>query len=70
MEKNKKQDHIWVNKIKSEKDVKAVSQKAEGNAEKDPFCVYGHQRHAVGSKIVSNDGPDSECTKESSWENR
>jgi hypothetical protein len=69
MQDNKKQEDITVNIIKSENDVKAVSQKAEGNADKDVFCVYGHKRHAVGSKIISNDGPESECSKEGSWKN-
>jgi hypothetical protein len=69
MQNNKKRDDLTVNHISSQNDMKAVSQKPTGNAGEDPFCVYGHKRHAVGSKISNNDGLEAVCTDEGSWKN-
>lgn len=69
MKNNKKNDMLSVNNIASPNEIRAVSQKPTGNAEDDPFCVYAHQRHAVGSKIKTTDGIESECTNEGSWKN-
>jgi hypothetical protein len=65
MQNRKKQDNISVNII-GENEIKSISQK-RGNADKDPFCVYDHKRHAVGSKIMNDDGSENICTEEGSW---
>jgi hypothetical protein len=70
MQNHKKQDSISVNIINQEDDVIPVSQKPVGNADKDPFCVYNHKRHAVESKIINEDGSESICTKDGTWRNR
>ena len=67
MQNRKKQDDISVNII-GENEIKSISQK-RGNAGKDPFCVYDHKRHAVGSKIMNDDGSASVCTEDGSWKN-
>lgn len=67
MQNHKEQDSISVNDISQENEIKQVSGKTIGNAGKDPFCVYDHRRHAVGSKITTENGLQSECTKEGSW---
>jgi len=69
MQNHKKQDNISVNIINEENEIRHVSQKPAGNAGKDPFCVYDHKRHAVGSKIINDDGSESTCTKDGSWKN-
>ena len=69
MQNHKKQDSISVNVITDPDDIKAVSQKTAGNAGTDPFCIYGHKRHAVGSKIINRDGSETVCTDEGSWRN-
>lgn len=69
MQNHKKQDDISVNVINEEFDVKSVS-KHVGNAGKDPFCVYDHKRHAVGSQIINEDGSKSVCTKDGIWQNQ
>ena len=68
MQNRKKQDSISVNII-GENEIKSVSQKPVGNAGKDPFCVYDHKRHAVGSKIMNEDGSETVCTDDGSWKN-
>ncbi len=70
MQNHKKQDSISVNIISEQNEVKPVSQKPEGNAGKDPFCVYDHKRHAVGSIIVNEDGSQSVCCEDGSWRNK
>jgi hypothetical protein len=67
MQNHKKQDNISVNIINEVNEVKQVSQKPVGNADKNPFCVFDHKRHAVGSKISNGDGSESVCTDEGSW---
>jgi hypothetical protein len=69
MQNHKEQDNISVNIIRPKNDIKAVSKKPVGNADKDPFCVYAHKRHAVGSKIINEDGSESVCTNDTSWKN-
>lgn len=69
MQNHNKQDKIFVNKITPENTVRPTSQKDSGNAAKDTFCVYNHKRHAVGSKLINDDGPDSVCSADSSWKN-
>lgn len=71
MKNNKLKDKLNVNVITSQNDIKAVSDVREGNAATDPFCVYAHKRHAVGSKIINNDGSQMVCTAENngSWQN-
>ncbi len=75
MRNNKKKDDISVNNITSHSDIKAsteikaVTQQPTGNAAVDPFCVYDHKRHAVGSKIKNDDGSEYECNEEGSWKN-
>lgn len=68
MQNHKKQDSISVNNITATDEIKAVS-KIVGNAGKDPFCVYAHQRHAVGSKIKNEDGSETICTDDGTWQN-
>lgn len=69
MQNHKEQDSISVNVIRSQNEMKAVSEKSVGNAGQDPFCIYGHKRHAVGSKITDKDGSGSVCTQNGTWEN-
>lgn len=69
MQNHTKQDKITVNTITPENTVRTHPQNGTGNAAQDPFCVYNHKRHAVGSKLVNDDGPDSVCTEEGSWKN-
>ena len=69
MQNHKKQDSISVNIINEVDEIKTISQKPVGNAGKDPFCVYDHKRHAVGSKLVNGDGTESVCTDDGSWKN-
>lgn len=68
MKDHKKEDELYVNKITPPDDVKKASGKPSGNADKDPFCVYAHERHAVGSKIINQDGSETVC-KEDGWQN-
>lgn len=70
MQNQNKQDRISVNVVESDNKVKAVSQKPVGNADKDPFCVYDHKRHAVGSKIKNRDGAEAICTEDGVWKNQ
>lgn len=67
MQNHKKQENISVNVINEAKEVKSVSQGPVGNASQDPFCVYDHKRHAVGSKIINRNGNESVCSSEGSW---
>ena len=67
MQNRKQQDSISVNDISQENGIKKVSRKGTGNAGKDAFCVYDHKRHAVGSKITTENGLQSVCTAEGSW---
>lgn len=71
MRNNKKDDKLYVNMITAPNDIKAISNAPVSNAAKDPFCLYGHKRHAVGSKIINNDGSQTLCTTENngSWQN-
>lgn len=67
MQNRKQQDSISVDNITQENDISNVTKKGTGNAGKDPFCVYDHKRHAVGSKITTENGLQSVCTEEGSW---
>lgn len=67
MQNRKKNDNISVDII-GENEIKF--EKTGGNAGKDPFCVYDHKRHAVGSKIINHDGSETICNEEGSWENQ
>jgi hypothetical protein len=71
MKNNKKEDKLYVNLITAPNDIKAISDNPVGNAAKDPFCVFAHKRHAIGSKIVNNDDSQTVCSTESdgSWQN-
>ena len=69
MQNRKNQDNLSENIITLHNEIKTKSQKPVGNAEKDPFCVYEHKRHAVGSKIINSDGSETVCTDDSSWKN-
>jgi len=70
MQNHNKQDSISVNVITPDNKVKSVSQGPVGNSGKDPFCVYDHKRHAVGSKIKNRDGAEAVCTEEGVWKNQ
>lgn len=39
-----------------------------GNAGTDAFCVYNNERHAVGSKIINEDGREYLCSQDGSWQ--
>ncbi len=67
MQNRKQQDSISVDNITQENDISKVTKKGTGNAGKDPFCVFDHKRHAVGSKITTENGLQSVCTEEGSW---
>lgn len=69
MQNRNKQDKLFINVISPPDDVKNVSKKAVGNASKGPFCIYDHQRHAVGSVIENRDGSTTVCTEDGSWQN-
>lgn len=69
MQNRKKNDNISVNKITLHNDIEPISKKSVGTAEKDPFCVYEHKRHAVGSKIKNSDDSETICTDDSTWKN-
>ena len=69
MKNHKKNDNISVNDISLHNEIKSVSGKPTGNADKDPFCVYEHKRHAVGSKIKNSDGSESVCKEDTTWQN-
>lgn len=66
MQNRKKNDNISVDII-GENEIKF--ERPGGNAGKDPFCVYDHKRHAVGSKIINDDGTESICMPDGSWKN-
>lgn len=71
MKSKKNEGELYVNNISSPTDIKAVFNSPVGNAEKDIFCVYAHKRHAIGSKIINNNGSQSICSTENqgSWQN-
>lgn len=69
MQNHKKQDNISVNIITSEDDIKSISKQPTGNAATDPFCIHAHKRHAVGSKIINEDGSETVCSNDGSWKN-
>jgi hypothetical protein len=69
MRNDKKHDNISVNIITHTNEIKAASQKPVENADKVPFCVYEHKRHAVGSKIINKDGTETVCTDDTTWQN-
>jgi hypothetical protein len=69
MKNHNKQDKLFVNVITPPDNVKAVSEKSSGNASKEPFCIYDHKRHAVGSIIENDDGSKTVCTKDGTWKN-
>lgn len=69
MENHKRQDNLYINEIAEGNEVKSISKNAVGNAEQEPFCVYNHKRHAVGSKIINDDGSESICKEDGSWQN-
>ena len=68
MKNHKKGDDLSVNIITPGNEIR-VTKKNAGNASKDPFCIYEHKRHAVGSKIMSSDGSEAVCKDDSSWHN-
>ena len=68
MKNHKKDDIISVNTIAPNNDIKST-QKNVGNADKDPFCIFEHKRHAVGSKIENDDGSNTVCKDDGSWHN-
>jgi len=70
MQNHNKQDSISVNIITSDNKVKTVSKKPVSNSDKEPFCVYDHKRHAVGSKIKNRDGTEAVCTEDGVWKNK
>ncbi len=67
MQNHKRQDSLFVNKIANPNDITAISETPEGNADKDPFCVYAHKRHANGSVIENKNGPESVCKDDGVW---
>jgi hypothetical protein len=69
MKNHKKNDKLFVNKISDTDGVKSISGKSAGDAAEEPFCVYAHERHAVGSKIINEDGSESVCQDDSTWQN-
>ncbi|HEY5586066.1 MAG TPA: hypothetical protein VIK78_16440 [Ruminiclostridium sp.] len=69
MQNHKNQDSISVNFVNEVNEIKPITKKPVGNAGTDPFCVYDHKRHAVGSKIINGDGTESVCTDDGSWQN-
>jgi hypothetical protein len=71
MKNNKKEDKLYVNVISPPNDIKAISNGPVGNASTDTFCVYEHKRHAIGSKIINNDGSHTVCSSEGdgTWQN-
>lgn len=69
MHNRKKQDSLFVNQISNTNEINAVSEKPAGNANEDPFCVYAHKRHAVGSKIENRHGSESVCKEDGIWRN-
>lgn len=68
MKNNNKRDSIFVNKITPPDEVKAVSKEPVGKADENAFCIFNHQRHAVGSVINQRDGSETICTKDGSWQ--
>ena len=70
MHNDKKHDKLFVNNITPAYDVKNISKDSVGDAGKDPFCIFDHQRHAVGSVIEHRDGSQSICMKDGSWQLR
>lgn len=68
MKNQKVRDQISQNIIIPPDDVKQVSPKI-GDADHHAFCVYDHQRHAVGSILKKQDGPDAVCTENGDWKN-
>lgn len=70
MQNHKKHDEISVDIINQENQVSKLSQGSVGKADKDPFCVYDHKRHAVGSKVISEDGSEMTCTEDGSWKRK
>lgn len=69
MQDHKKQDSLYVDKVIDPNETKTVSRVKTGNAGKDAFCVYNHERHAVGSKIEDINEGESVCGKDGSWHN-
>lgn len=66
---NKKEDSLYVNIISPPNQIKHLSENPVGYATKDAFCIYAGVRHAVGSKIINNDGTETVCTKDGTWQN-
>lgn len=71
MKNHKQDDKLYVNRISAPNEIKAISKTPVGDASTDPFCVYGHKRHAIGSTIINNDGSQTVCTTKNngSWQN-
>jgi len=71
MKNHKKGDKLYINLISGPDDIRPISKTPAGDASKDPFCVYAHKRHAIGSKIINNDGSETVCTAHNngSWQN-
>jgi hypothetical protein len=70
MKNHKKKDSISVNTIAHQTDIKNITDKPTGNAGTDPFCVYAHKRHAVGSIIINEDKSEMVCTDDGTWQNK
>lgn len=71
MKNHKRDDKLYVNMISAPNDIKAISEAPVGDASSDQFCVYAHKRHAIGSKIINNDGSQTVCTPQNNgtWQN-
>lgn len=70
MKNNKKNDSISVNQITGTNHTEKISDKPEGNAAKNTFCIYNNKRHAVGSIIKFDDGSEAICSERGTWENK
>ncbi|HEX3028335.1 MAG TPA: hypothetical protein VHT34_03295 [Clostridia bacterium] len=69
MQNHKKQDSLSVNKISETNEVKSISN-ITGDAAEDPFCIYDHKRHAVGSRLKNEDGSEAVCKDDGTWRNK
>ncbi len=63
-----KKDKLFMNVISPPDDVENIYKNSVGIASKDPFCIYNHQRHGVGSVIKNRDGSETVCTEDGSWQ--
>ena len=60
---------IYFNEISPPLHVEHTKDEPVGNATKNPYCIYAHQKHAVGSKIKNRDGSTTVCTEDGTWQN-